>query len=364
MCARPKEINFQLNGTILLTIPNFRTAGSQYVLLSLYHLYKKSNYRTFVVVEDESGFFPGEIDENDRLVLQKKGYLGVTEGIRYSFAFSKIVKQLNIGVVHSWDYRSEIWEALACRIAGIPYVYTKKNNSWSRRWWLKSLLSTHIAYDHPDMGNRFFSKGLLRKKSTLIPHGVNTTLFKPLVKRDLPSFIIGCVGNIGLNKNQMVLLRALLNSDDKIQCRFYGNADREYLELLKKFIDANNLSHRVSFMNYVDNASLPGILSELDILVLASFNEGLPLILLEAMACGVYCIASDSGGGARYIFNMCRAGDLFDPREPEQLAQLIREFYQNRGSKNEISKRAVQNVQNLFSSTKEADNYINLFSKL
>ena len=40
--------------------------------------------------------------------------------------FRKLIKTNKIDVVHSWDYKSNYLEALACRMAGVKYIYTKK----------------------------------------------------------------------------------------------------------------------------------------------------------------------------------------------------------------------------------------------
>lgn len=349
---------------ILLTIPNFRTAGSQYVLLSLYHLYKKRHPQTFILIEDASAFFPEEVDPGDRLILPKKGYLSVSEGISYSRKFAALIRVHEITVVHSWDYRSEIWEALACKMARVPYVYTKKNNAWSKKWWFKSLLSNHIVYDHPEMGSRFFNTAFLRMKASLIVHGVNPEVFKPSRNHKNRTHLIGCIGNIGANKNQLVLLRALAASKLPVQCHFYGNADPEYLKMLQEYIQSNNLQDRVVFKGYVENLKLPEVLNSLDILILASYNEGLPVILLEAMACGVYCIASDSGGGSRYILDNCKNGDIFKPDDYLRLSGLIQNFYSNPLPDESVAETSIKQIGENFSIQKEADQYLSLFGRL
>ena len=60
-------------------------------------------------------------------------------------------------------------------------------------------------------------------------------------------------------------------------------------------------------------------MAEADVFVLASFSEGHPKVLLEAMASGVPCVASDCEGN-RSLVDDGRTGLLFDPHRPEELA--------------------------------------------
>ena len=352
-----------MKGNILLTIPNFVTAGSQYVLLALYKIYKQQ-HKTFILVDDAQGNFPETVGPDDRLVLPKKGYLGFWEGIKYAIRFASLLRKHKIGIVHSWDYRSEVWEAIGCRIAGVPYDYTKKNNAWSGKWKLKSLLATRIVYDHPEMLQRFFKTKNLAKKAVFNPHGVDTEIFRPSDALPETKYVIGCIGNIGQNKNQLVILKALTMISVPVHCRFFGNADPKYLESLQDFIRDHQLSSKVSISGFVENHNLPEILHGMDLLILASYNEGLPVILLEAMACGVYCIASNSGGGSEFLISSCGCGDLFDPDDAGKLANLIETYYADPGSKRVNIPYAITETEKKFSVHREGRKYLELFESL
>ena len=317
-----------------------------------------------MLIEDKSGHFPEVIENDDRVVIPKKGYLGLREGITYVRTLSRKLKELNIQVVHSWDYRSEVWEALACRMTGIPYVFTKKNNAWSRRWWLKSFMATHIVYDHPGMFQRFFNRSGFRQKTTFIPHGVNTGIFRPADSTGEIKHVIGCIGNIGHNKNQLVILKALSKSKLPLRCRFYGNTDKKYMETIQEFIRDHQLSDRVEILNFVENHKLPEVIRSLDMVILSSYNEGLPVILLEAMACGTYCLASRSGGGSEFIMERCGSGELFDPDDAVLLANLIENFYADSAKKQRGAREAAVAIEQHFSIHHEGNEYLALFEKL
>src|SRR5690606_6575219 len=154
---------------ILYTIPNFDTAGSQAVVKQLYETIDKTIFDPYVGVEKGIELIPDEVPHDRRLLLPVN-----VSTLKAVLKMRLLLKQHRIDLVHSWDYKSKSIEAMACRMASARYLFTKKNNSWSKKWFLKSLLAYHIAYDNPAMKQQFFSSMWLKNKITFIPHGVDT----------------------------------------------------------------------------------------------------------------------------------------------------------------------------------------------
>ena len=78
----------------------------------------------------------------------------------------------------------------------------------------------------------------------------------------------------------------------------------------------------VEFPGVVDQRDLPAAYAAADAFVLASFTEGHPKVLLEAMAAGVPCVASDCAGNRSLVADGA-TGLLFDARRPEALAACL-----------------------------------------
>jgi glycosyltransferase involved in cell wall biosynthesis len=345
---------------ILFTIPNFDTAGSQYVVLSIINKLDKSLFDIFIGVENRPELIPDSVPTANKVHIDFTGNFFTDV-----YGFAKIIRRLKIDVVHSWDYKSNFIEPIACRLALKSYVYTKKNAAWSKRWFLKSLLSTHIAYDNPDMKSRFFNHFLLRNKVSFIPHGVDLEKFFPLESpsRSQDVFKLCCIGNIGENKNQLFILEQLKDLPSSIHLYLFGKADSDYLVKVKAYVENEGLEDRVHLRNFVINDELPQLLNSFDMFVLASKREGLPVSVLEALACGVPVLCSDSGGGTRYIFEDERGGVVFNLNQPQQFKESLLMFFQNKAYFEQKKNEAISVVKK-FDTLKEVKAYDILYQQL
>ena len=75
-------------------------------------------------------------------------------------------------------------------------------------------------------------------------------------------------------------------------------------------------------VGWVSHNDLPDLLNELRLLVLPSFTEGLPNILLEAMACGTP-VLSTGVGSVPDVITEGETGFLMDSNSPETIAQSV-----------------------------------------
>lgn len=109
--------------------------------------------------------------------------------------------------------------------------------------------------------------------------------------------IICFIGNLIPVKNVLILpdvfynISSKINSDNLIYW-IIGNGKLE-MELIKK-LDENDVKYKM--FGKVDPENVPELMNCIDILVLPSLNEGLPLVTLEALACGVNVVGSNVGG--------------------------------------------------------------------
>jgi glycosyltransferase involved in cell wall biosynthesis len=164
------------------------------------------------------------------------------------------------------------------------------------------------------MASRFSSR------VELIPNGVDTQLFVPAgtAPRSGPPRVL-YVGRLSPEKNLEVIVHATSSLEAGATVTMIGAGPlRGDLEAL-----ARARQVEIKLPGIVEQAKLPAVYGAADVFVLASFTEGHPKVLLEAMACGVPCIASDCAGN-RSLITDGETGLLFDPRRPDELAERLR----------------------------------------
>lgn len=157
----------------------------------------------------------------------------------------------------------------------------------------------------------------LAPRVEIIPNGVDLRLFQPLNAERATGRRVLYVGRLSPEKNLRTVVEATSSAGAKLQLAGSGPL-RADLEAQAKARGAH-----VEFLGVVQQAKLPAVYASSDVFVLASFTEGHPKVLLEAMACGLPCVASDCAGN-RSLVTDGETGLLFDPHRPEDLAACLR----------------------------------------
>ncbi len=159
-------------------------------------------------------------------------------------------------------------------------------------------------------------------KVHLIPNGVDTRLFHPAARAAAEPRRILYVGRLSAEKNLGAVLEAAARLRGRVAAGvlFVGEGpERPALEAR-----ARALGVALEVRPFVDHRRLPEVFGGADVFVLPSFTEGHPKVLLEAMACGLPCVASDVGGN-RAILADGDTGLLVPPTDHARLAERLAE---------------------------------------
>jgi glycosyltransferase involved in cell wall biosynthesis len=134
------------------------------------------------------------------------------------------------------------------------------------------------------------------------------------------------LGRIGPNKGIYDLLQTIYLNKSKFKeyIQLYVGGDGE-IEYLKNQINLLELSGCVEYIGWVADSKKNHFLEISDILILPSYNEGLPISILEAMSYGMPIIASNVGGIPEVVTNMWN-GRIVTPGNIDQIYDAI-EFY-------------------------------------
>ncbi|KIC41623.1 hypothetical protein RA27_10355 [Ruegeria sp. ANG-R] len=156
----------------------------------------------------------------------------------------------------------------------------------------------------------------------IIHCGVNPALYsRPRVRRDDKEIRLIFVGRLAPVKGLRVLFRALnplFTKYPDLRLTVVGDGpDRPRLEA-----DAAQFGDRISFTGYLPQQEVAQKLSQSDICVLPSFAEGVPVILMEAMASGLPVVATQVAGVGELVTHG-QNGYLARPGDPEDLRIYI-----------------------------------------
>jgi len=131
------------------------------------------------------------------------------------------------------------------------------------------------------------------QKIFVVENGVNTRLFEPQkqkTKNKKQKLLY--VGALSRRKNVHLLLKAMQLLPESYHLTIVGRGDESYQNLLKKMIEKHQLWDRINLVGYVKYPQLPSYYQNADLFVLPSSYEGLPKVVLEALACGTPVLAA------------------------------------------------------------------------
>jgi colanic acid/amylovoran biosynthesis glycosyltransferase len=158
--------------------------------------------------------------------------------------------------------------------------------------------------------------------------GVNSQFFTPRPFRQQPAtFEILCVGRLVPVKGQYLLIAAveqLLAQGYSLRLRLVGDGcERERLEhAVKASVNNNQENQGVIFEGAINQEQLLKLYQQTDIFVLPSFAEGLPVVLMEAMAMEIPCVTTHITGIPELIENG-KQGILVAPSDQEALITAL-----------------------------------------
>lgn len=182
----------------------------------------------------------------------------------------------------------------------------------------------------------------------LIYNGVDTEVFSPRPRSGAP-LVIGNLSRLHVAHDHGTLLRALAglrSAGVDWTCVVAGDGPER--EALARQAAALRLGDRVRFIGHVTDPV--GFLHGLDIYVQPSISAGLPNAVLEAMACGLPCVATDVGGTAELVLDG-RTGYLVAARDPATIAARLGQLLADPGLRTRMAAAGRARVEQMFSLT-------------
>ncbi len=161
-----------------------------------------------------------------------------------------------------------------------------------------------------------------RHKISIVRQYVNIALFKKTKEMATRVYQVGYIGRFSKEKGILDFVRSLplvLNDkESKALIVGEGNLKQKIIEILT----TDNTKARVELREWIENKGMPDYLNDVKLLIVPSFIEGVPIIILEAMACGTPVLATPVGSIPEVIKDG-ETGFIMENNSPECIAQNI-----------------------------------------
>ena len=244
---------------------------------------------------------------------------------------------LSYPIAHN-DYQRRIYAEEAARApefaAALPRL-EQLPAEYSERLQRECALADRILVGSSFVRDSFVALGYSAAKLDLVPYGVDTALFEPrrAPRRDGP-FRVLFVGQIGQRKGMSYLLQAYER---------FRRPDTELL-LVGNYMPGADVyaryAHLYRHTPNVPQRRLLALFQEADVFVLPSLIEGMPLVVLEAMACGLPVITTAHGPAD--VLRDGIDGFIVPSSDAEAIRERLEQLYADAPLRRELGMRARQ----------------------
>lgn len=329
---------------------------------------------------------PGMVAEFERCGIPRRdmGARRMTDPAAWRH-FTQILRDEKIDLIHTQDQDTHIYGALARRLLGMPLVMTRhvlREPAPSFKWKVRAKLvkltgryaADRIIAVSEAVRQRFAGQSHVSvDKIDMVYNGIRIEEFATRVRRqakraelgwaeDKPIVIMVAVLREG--KGHEVLFAALPKIQEavpNVQIKLAG--DGPLLEALKEQVAAlgENAKAAVEFMgNRMDVGELLGAS---DALVLPSWSEALPTVLIEAGAASLPVVSTNVGGAGEIVVDG-KTGFLVPAGDSAQIAARLSELLTNPQRAQHMGYQAYERVVRMFSLERQAQQTIAVYQRV
>jgi glycosyltransferase involved in cell wall biosynthesis len=258
-----------------------------------------------------------------------------------------------------------------------PQLGSECENDLSRWTWkrkLKFWSSVNLTFVAPSIWikDRALESYLFKNQAfEVIPYGIDVSRYRPIDSKIARNFL-------GLSENKFLILFGAINaiSDQRKGFKLLVSALSKLsqteigkdVELIvfgsSKPANATDLGIKTTFIGKLnDYISLSMVYSACDLFISPSIKDNLPNTIIEAMSCGLPCVAFKIGGFPDMIQHK-ENGYLAEPFSVEDLVKGIIWGLENNKHHKKIGKRAREKVETDFDLKKVVENYVALYEKI
>jgi len=367
------------NGKIRLLqlVTGFSIGGAERKLLDLIKFIDQKRYDVTICGVGISGPLKQDFEAtgNDVFLYTKKHKYDFSQVINVA----KLMKDRKIDILMTTLYYADIIGILAALIANVPYKVSWEVSSHpeeSEESKLKHHLSYRFCMKYVDKiisvsdGVKQFlveERNIPISKIHTIHYGIDLKKFRKKdekMKRKEFGFsvsdkIVGVLARLTVQKGHTYLIDAasqIIKKYPGVKFLFVG--DGPLRSKLTEQIEQMNLNNHIHFTGF--RHDVKELLNMFDLFLLPSLFEGLPNVILEAMACSLPIVATAVDGTPEAIIDG-ECGILIPPKEPGAIVKGVIKLLDDPELAQRLGKNARTRVENFFSNDIQMQKILDLY---
>ena len=321
---------------VLHVITNLGIGGAERLVISAANGLPPARFEQAICVLTERGPLAAEAEAAGVPVF----CIGEFPGLRHPQAFARLVltiRALRPTIVHTHLQSANLYGRFAARLARVPIVVATEHNvytSKARRYvaierWLARMTDALVAVSGEVRQFLSDQLGIAPSAIRLVPNGVavrapspeRVAALRARIGGEGSGIALGTIASLTAKKGHEFLLRAVAQLRERgVSCTLVLAGDGRERPRLEALTERLGLTGHVHFLGTVPHAA--DVLAAIDLFVLPSLVEGLPLALLEAMLVGTPVVATSVGGVPEVVKSGVN-GVLVQPANETELADAI-----------------------------------------
>lgn len=315
---------------IVIFIGGLSNGGAERVACNLANYLSNNHSITMLTVSDKPASYTLNKDiERITLASNEQLHNPLIQNIKRIIRFRKYLKNSTADIYLVMLPKTINLMLLHKHLIKVPIIIseradpkTRYESSKLKKWIMQKLYPKADGYVFQTQEAMNYYRDYIGDKGTVIPNAVHESFAKmdPNIQREK---IIVAAGRLTEQKN----FQLLINSFSKIASKhsdynliIYGEGPQK--NQLLNLIEQLNLKDRVILLGY--STDFPSCISNASLFVLSSDYEGMPNVLIEAMALGLPCIATDCpSGGPKFLIDPGVNGLLVPINNSAKLAEAI-----------------------------------------
>ncbi len=304
--------------------------------------------------------------------------LGVRRKTQFGVVYRlcRILRNLRPQILQTYLYHANIVGRVAGTLARVPTIVSgirvaEKRSRWplfvdrATNW----MVDENVCVSDAVRDYAVNESGLSQEKTTVIPNGIEASLFENANPADLAPFgippnnrTILFVGRLDSQKAPLDLLNAvpeLLDSYDDLHILFVGTGPLE--ADINNWIADRQLESRIHLAGW--QADVAGLMKSTYCLALPSLWEGMPNVVLEAMAAGLPVVATTVEGIGELLSHQ-ETGMVVPVGSQQKMGAALRWLLDHPEDSLSMASSAQELIHNRFTSQQIADSYTQLYREL